>query len=79
MNTVEKNPSLSRICNQLASDFAAVYQQSPFPTESVLQIVMQLQMYHDKNQNIMRSYKSRSDSAHFKQNVRAFLDESNRL
>ena len=59
-----KNPSLSRICNQLASDIAAVYQRASVPTVSVQRIVKQLQMYHDKYQNIMRSYKSRSESAH---------------
>lgn len=74
-----KNPSLSCICNQLAFDIAAVYQRASVPTVSVQRIVKQLQMYHDKYQNIMRSYKSRSETAHFKQKVKAFLDESNRL
>ena len=74
-----KSPSLSGLCNQLASDIAAVYQRASVPTVSVQRIVKQLQMYHDKYQNIMRSYKSRSETAHFKQKVKAFLDESNSL
>ena len=79
MNTVEKNPSFSRIRSHLASNIAAVYQRASVPTVSVQGIVNQLQMYHDKYQNIMRSHKSRSESAYFKKKVRAFLDESNRL
>ena len=73
-----KNPSLSRICNQLASDIAAVYQRASVATVSVQWIVKQLQMYHDKYQNIMRSHKSRSESAHFKQKVKKKIDESTR-
>ena len=65
---------MSRIFKQLASEYTAVY-----PTVGVQQIVKQLQMYHDKYENIMHSYKSRSENAHFKQKLRAFLDELNRL
>ena len=67
-----KNPSLSRSCNQLASDNVAVYQRVSVPTVIFQRIVKQLQMYHDKYQIIMRSYKYLSESAYFKQKVRAF-------
>ena len=36
-------------------------------------------MYHDKYQNIMRSYKSHFESAHFKQKLNSYFDESTRL
>ena len=73
MNTVEKNTCLSRICNQLASDIVPVYQRPSVSPSSVQGIVKQLQMYHDKYQNIMRWHKSRWESAYFKEKVRAFV------
>ena len=45
-----KISSVSRICNQLASDIAAVYQRASVPTISFQRIGKQLQMYHDKHQ-----------------------------
>ena len=43
-----KNPSLSRIRNQLVSDIAAVYHWASVLTVSVQRIVKQLQIYNDE-------------------------------
>ena len=56
MNLVEKSPSPS----DLASDIITIYQRAFIPTVTGQRIVKQLQNYHAKRQNIMRSYKSRS-------------------
>ena len=76
----KEKPSLSNICIRIASEITITYQLAFVPTVRFQRIVQQLQIYHETNKNIMRSYDSRSEMQNAnKKWASTFLDESKPL